>query len=78
MEFYVQYKDSLGTWTSYQYKGTDSSAPFIRSWTFSSGYVAVRIMVKAYNSGNVYLGCDTAYQSIDTGGGKPGGDPVPI
>jgi len=78
VEFYVQYKDSLGTWTSYQYKGTDSSAPFIKSWTFSSGYVAVRIMVKAYNSGNVYLGCDVAYQSIDTGGGKPGGDPVPI
>ncbi len=79
VKFYVQYKNELGTWTSYQYKGTDYSAPFTKSWTFSSGYVAVRIMVKAYNSGNVYLGCDVAYQSIDTGGGgKPGGDPVPI
>ncbi len=76
MEFYVQYKSSSGSWTAYQYKGTDTSAPFTSSWTFASGYVAVRIMVKAYNSGNIYLGCDVAYQSISTGG-KPGGDPVP-
>ncbi len=78
VEFYVQYKDSSGTWTSYQYKGSDSSAPFTKSWTFPSGYAGVRIMIKAYNSGNIYLGCDIAYQYIDTGGGKPGGDPVPI
>ncbi len=76
VKFYAQYKNYLGTWTAYQLIYTDISVPFSKTWTIPSGSVAVRIMLKAYNSGNVYLGCDTAYQSISTGGG--GGKPVPI
>ncbi|TFH05871.1 MAG: hypothetical protein E4H14_11900 [Candidatus Thorarchaeota archaeon] len=76
VQFYAQYKNYLGTWTSYQLIGTDYSAPFRKTWTIPTGYIAIRVMVKAYNSGNIYLGCDVAYQSISTGGG--GGDPVPI
>ncbi len=76
--FYAQYKNEQGAWSSYQLKGTDTSAPFSKTWSIPTGSIAIRVMVKAYNSGNVYLGCDVAYQSISTGGGKPGGDPVPI
>ena len=73
--FYAQYKDYYGTWTFYQLVGTDSSAPFVKSWVIPTGYVGIRVKVEAYNSGNVYLGCDTAYMTLGGGGG--GGDPVP-
>ena len=76
VKFYAQYKNYLGTWTAYQLKYTDISIPFSKTWSIPTGSVAIRVMVKAYNSGNVYLGCDVAYQSISTGGG--GGKPVPI
>ena len=75
--FYAQYKDYWGTWTSYQLISIDNSAPFIKSWVLPTGYTAVRVKVEAYNSGNVYLGCDTAYMTLGGGGGG-GGDPVPI
>lgn len=71
--FYVQYKDYWGTWTPYQLIGTDSSAPFIKSWAIPKGYVEIRVKVEAYNSGNIYLGCDTAYMTLGSGD-----DPVPI
>lgn len=74
--FYAQYKDYYGTWTSYQLIGTDSSSPFVKSWVIPAGYVAIRVKVEAYNSGNVYLGCDTAYMTLGGGGGG-GGEPVP-
>jgi len=76
--FYAQYKDYSGTWTAYPLKGTDTSAPFSKSWTIPTGYSAIRIKVEAYNSGNVYLGCDIAYTTLGGGGGGGGGTPVPI
>lgn len=75
VRFYVQYKRYDGTWTSYQLITTDYTPVYTASWTISSGYAALRIKVQAYNSGNVYLGLDTAFQQISGGGG--GGDPVP-
>ena len=60
----------MGTWTSYQLKYTDYSAPYTATGTIPSGYVGLRIKVEDYNVGNVSLGADTAYQSIG-GGGKP-------
>ncbi|MGY5852793.1 MAG: hypothetical protein RTU92_04430 [Candidatus Thorarchaeota archaeon] len=78
IKFYAQYKNYLGVWTSYQLIYTDISIPFNKTWSIPTGSTAIRVMVKAYNSGGIYLGCDVAYQSISTGGGKPGGDPVPI
>jgi hypothetical protein len=74
--FYAQYKDYWGTWTSYQLISIDTSAPFIKSWVLPTGYTAVRVKVEAYNSGNIYLGCDTAYMTLGGGGG--GDEPVPI
>jgi len=71
--FYAQYKDYWGSWTSYQLIGTDSSAPFIKSWAIPKGYAEIRVKVEAYNSGNIYLGCDTAYMTLGSGD-----DPVPI
>ncbi|MHA1390546.1 MAG: hypothetical protein ACTSR9_19190, partial [Candidatus Thorarchaeota archaeon] len=56
IKFYAQYKNSQGTWSSYQLKYTDISIPFSKTWSIPSGSTAIRVMVKAYNSGNVYLG----------------------
>lgn len=74
VKFYVRYENSMGQWTGYYYKGTDytpSSGKYSKYWTVSSAYVRMQLKVKAYNSGGIYLGCDTQYFKLNGGGVPP-------
>ncbi|MDF1540772.1 MAG: hypothetical protein P1Q69_17885 [Candidatus Thorarchaeota archaeon] len=77
---YVKYKDAGGWWTSYYYIGSDTtpttSGDYYLSWSIRPGYVQMRVYVKAYDSANHYLGSDTYYVSLPTGGGDPPPPPI--
>lgn len=82
VKVYVKYKNSYGQWTAYFYVGTDSSpyyyGDYYISWSLLQGYVQMCVNVQAFNSGNLFLGSDHQYVTLPgSGGGKPGGDPVP-
>jgi len=86
VKVYVKYKNSYGQWTGNMLVGTDSTptyyGDYYLSWSLLSGYVQMLVTVQAFDSANHYLGCDTQYVTLPYddggGGGKPGGDPVPI
>lgn len=82
VEVYVKYKNSLGYWTAYFYAGTDSTpyyyGDYYVSWSLLQGYVQMHVRVEAFDSVNHYLGSDEQYVTLPgSGGGRPGGDPVP-
>ncbi|MGY5853705.1 MAG: hypothetical protein RTU92_09085 [Candidatus Thorarchaeota archaeon] len=80
VKVYVKYKTSFGTWTSYYHVGTDYTPTYYGdyyvTWTIPSGYVQMKVYVKAYDDENHYLGSDVQYVTISSGGG--GGDPPPL
>jgi len=84
VKVYVKYKNNYGQWTGNMLVGTDYTPTYYDdyylSWSLLSGYVQMLVTVQAFDSANHYLGCDTQYVTLpyDGGGGKPGGDPVPI
>lgn len=41
------------------------------SWSIQQGYAQMQVMVKAYDSSGHYLGSDTQYVAIPSGGGGP-------
>ncbi|MGY5854046.1 MAG: hypothetical protein RTU92_10800, partial [Candidatus Thorarchaeota archaeon] len=80
VEVYAKYKNSYGVWTSYYHVGTDYTPlyydDYYVSWTIPSGYIQMKVYVKAYDDENHYLGSDIQYVTISSGGG--GGDPPPL
>ena len=84
VKVYVKYKNVNGYWSGYFYVGTDStpyySGDYYVSWSILQGYVQMCVKVVAYDSANHCLGVDYQYVTLPSsgGGGKPGGDPVPI
>ncbi|MHA1948773.1 MAG: esterase/lipase family protein [Candidatus Thorarchaeota archaeon] len=80
VKFYVRYKTKTGSWTGSTYMGTDSSpttgGDYYKSWIHPTGYVQMKVMVSAYDSGNNWLGYDNQYQAISDGGGGGGGPPI--
>ncbi len=82
VKVYAKYKTSSGYWTAYFYCGTDSTpyyyGDYYVSWTVLPNYVQMRVRVEAYDSSGHYLGSDYYYVTLPgSGGGNPGGDPVP-
>ncbi|MCK4566284.1 MAG: hypothetical protein KAU48_03145 [Candidatus Thorarchaeota archaeon] len=84
VKVYVNYKNSMGYWTGNMLVGTDYTPTYYGdyyvSWSLLSGYVQMLVTVQAFDSANHYLGSDYQYVTLpgSGGGGKPGGDPVPI
>ncbi len=82
VKVYVKYKTSSGYWTSDMYVGIDytpyTSGDYYVSWSLLTGYVQMRVKVKAYDSSNHYLGSDYTYVTLPGGGGGGGGGtPLP-
>ncbi|MGY5875997.1 MAG: hypothetical protein RTU30_09640 [Candidatus Thorarchaeota archaeon] len=80
VKVYAKYKNSYGVWTSYYHVGTDYTPlyydDYYVSWTIPSGYVQMKVYVKAYDDADHYLGSDITYLTISSGGG--GSDPPPL
>jgi pimeloyl-ACP methyl ester carboxylesterase len=82
VKVYAKYKTSSGYWTAYFYSGTDYTpyyyGDYYVSWTVLPNYVQMRVRVEAYDNAGHYLGSDYYYVTLPgSGGGNPGGDPVP-
>jgi hypothetical protein len=73
VDFYVRYKTTYGSWTTYSYKGRDytpdSGGKYSALWTYPSGYNQLEVKVMAYDSSGQWLGTD--YQQCQIGGGGP-------
>ncbi|RDE17371.1 MAG: hypothetical protein C4K49_03170 [Candidatus Thorarchaeota archaeon] len=73
VDFYVRYKTTYGSWTTYSRKGRDytpdTGGKYYATWTYPSGYSRLEVKVMAYESSGLWLGTD--YQSCEIGGGPP-------
>ncbi len=73
VDFYMRYKTTYGSWSTYSYKGTDytpdSGGKYSALWTYPSGYNQLEVEVMAYDSSGQWLGTD--YQQCAIGGGGP-------
>ncbi len=73
VDFYVRYKTTYGSWTTYSSKGRDytpdTGGKYYATWTYPSGYSRLEVKVMAYESSGLWLGTD--YQACEIGGGPP-------